>query len=69
MASVVPSGALTVSPVIEVMFRSVTHQTAASPSPSNSIGPGSHVVPSDLDTRSEPLPVTSGVRTNTTTKD
>ena len=33
------------SPVIDVMLRSVTHHTAASPSPSNSSGvPGSHVV-------------------------
>ena len=51
------------------MLRSVTHHTAASPSPSNSIGPGSQVVPSDRDTRRDPRPVSSGVRTNTTTND
>ena len=45
-----------VSPVIESMLRSVTHHTAASPSPSNSIGPGSQVVPSFRDTRRDPSP-------------
>ena len=69
VASVEPSGARIVSPVMESMLRSVTHQTAASPSPSNSIGPGSQVVPSERDTRRDPSPIRWGVRTKTTTND